>query len=156
MTRYIPANPMMVKSTLPEEIRGRGSHGVEPVGDHEGGPVAREAFDRPPDKSLALGVQARGGLVHNEQWGVLEEGARDSEPLGLAAAQAQAALPDLGVVAAWQAADKVRHARELRRTLDLRPARRRPRQPDVLQHAAVKEVRPLWHQRHVLAPRPDR
>ena len=43
-------------------------------------------------------------------------------------------------------------AGEPRRLLDLLAARLGPRQPDVLQDAAVEEVRPLRHERHVLAP----
>jgi len=46
------------------------------------------------DAALRLGVEGRGGLVEDQDGGVLEEGARDRDPLALTAGQTCAALAD--------------------------------------------------------------
>ena len=83
--------------------------GGEPVGDHQGGAVARRA--EPHERlegalhlALALGVEGAGGLVEDQDGRVLEEGAGDGEALPLAAREQRPLLADLGVVALRQRA----------------------------------------------------
>src|SRR5215207_6936602 len=83
----------------------RYADGVQAVGDDQGGPAPREAFHSGLDQLLALRVEARGRLVHNEQGRVFKEGAGYRQPLSLPSSEAQATLPDLGVVSARQPPD---------------------------------------------------
>ncbi len=109
---------------------------------------------RAPPMSVSLsGSRVEVGSSITSSGRVLQEGARDRQPLGLAAGETRAPVPDWGVLTARQPAHELRCPRELGRPLDLGlAASLRPRQPDVLQHAAVEEVRALRHQRHVFPP----
>lgn len=63
---------------------------------------------------LGLGVERRRGLVEHHDGRVLEDRARDSDALLLAATEAQSAFADLGLVSVGKAQDKVvdlRHTR---------------------------------------------
>jgi len=45
-------------------------------------PLLHEALERLPDKRFALGIQAGGGLIQDEQRGVYEKRAGDGDALG--------------------------------------------------------------------------
>ena len=76
-------NPAFVQDDDPV----RGADGVQAVGDDQESPALRQAVEGVTDETLALRVQAGGGLVHNEQGRVLEEGAGYRKPLRLAAGE---------------------------------------------------------------------
>ncbi len=66
-----------------------------------------QLLDRLLHEALGLRVEGRGGLVENQHWRILEDGAGDRQPLALAAGEPHAAVPDLGVVAERQLADEL-------------------------------------------------
>src|SRR6185295_16630805 len=68
------------------------ANGREPVGDHDRRAIPHQGPQRLLDVVLALGVQGAGGLVEDEDRGVLEQRARDGDPLALAAGQLDPAL----------------------------------------------------------------
>ena len=97
-------NPAFVQDDDPV----RGVDGVQAVGDDQGGPALRETVQGVPDETLALRVQAGGGLVQEQEGRVLQEGAGYRKPLCLAAGEALAPLPDLGVVTVRNSPDELR------------------------------------------------
>jgi hypothetical protein len=113
-----------------------------------------------PGCALRLGVEGRGGLVEDQDGGVLEEGARDRDPLALTAGQARAALADARGETFRQRLDELEGAGETGRGADLGLRRPFPAEPDVLEDAVVEEHGLLRHQRDVraeieLADRPE-
>jgi hypothetical protein len=75
----------------------------EAVGDHEGRAPGHRLRERQLDAPLGGGVDRGGGVVEDQHARVRDERPRDREALALAAGERQAALPDLGVIALWQA-----------------------------------------------------
>lgn len=67
--------------------------------DDERGPALNDVVRRCLDQALVLGVEVAGGLVHDEDARVAEDGARNTDALALAAGELDAALSDDGVVA---------------------------------------------------------
>src|SRR5690606_37693360 len=63
----------------------RALDGGEAVRDDEGGAAAAERAQPVADEGLALGVEAGGGLVEDEDARVGDDGARDGDALALAA-----------------------------------------------------------------------
>mmetsp|Transcript_25241 Transcript_25241/g.74098 ORF Transcript_25241/g.74098 Transcript_25241/m.74098 type:complete len:414 (+) Transcript_25241:22-1263(+) len=82
-------------------------HGAQAVGDDDGGAVLHEALQGRLHQRLALRVQGGGGLVQEEERGVVKQRARDGHPLFLPAGEAHPALADKGVVAVGEARDEV-------------------------------------------------
>ena len=80
--------------------------GGEPMGDGDGRPALRGPLEGVLDQPLGLGVQRRGRLVQDQDRGVLQEDARDGQPLLLPARELHAALADERVVALRQPFDK--------------------------------------------------
>src|SRR5437870_11742410 len=70
--------------------------GGEPVRDHERCAALHERLERLLDVALGFAVESGGGLVENQHRRVLEERARDGEPLPLPARKAHAVLADHG------------------------------------------------------------
>ena len=70
------------------------------------------------DVALGPGVERAGRLVEHQDRRVLQQRARDADPLLLAARQLQPALADHGVVAVRQPGDEVGDPRRPRRRLD--------------------------------------
>ena len=66
---------------------------VEPVGDDERRAVAREAGERLLHEPLRFGIERARRLVEQQDRRVLEDGARERQPLALAAGQTQARSP---------------------------------------------------------------
>ena len=96
-----------------------GQHRGEPVRDHERGAVAHQFFQRGLHQRLALGIERRGRLIEQQQRRVAQDGAGDRDALALAARQRHAALAELRVEAARQAADEFGGVREIGGALDL-------------------------------------
>ena len=70
------------------------AHGREAVGDDEGGASVHQVGEGLLDEVLALRVEGGGGLVEDEDGGVVQDGAGDGEALLLAAGEPDAALAD--------------------------------------------------------------
>jgi hypothetical protein len=77
------------------------------VGDDEAGAALHEPLEGRLHEGLALGVEGAGGLVEDEDAGVLEDRAGDREALPLPAGEVDAALAEVGVVAGGQDADEL-------------------------------------------------
>jgi hypothetical protein len=66
--------------------------GGKAVRNDDAGAARDEVIERVLDEALAFGVEAGGGLVEDEDGGVLDDGAGDGEALALAAGKACAAF----------------------------------------------------------------
>ena len=69
--------------------------GAQALGDDEGGPPGHQGAQRLLDLLLGLGVDARGGVVQDQDARVEEERAGDRDPLLLPAGERDAPLADL-------------------------------------------------------------
>ena len=103
--------------------------GGEPVRDGDHGLARHQRAERRLDRGLDFAVERGGRLVEHQDRRVFEDHARDGDALALAAGQFDAALADMGVVAApavpvFQIEDEFVRVRELRRAR--RPLRRSP------------------------------
>src|SRR6185503_15772452 len=101
-----------------EDLVGR-ADGREAVRDHEGRAAAPQARERVLDVALALAVEARGGLVEDQDARLGQQRARDRDALALAAGELDAALADDRVVALLEAAHELVAVRRPARGLDL-------------------------------------
>ena len=122
-------------------------HGREPVGDDDRRAAAHRGLERRLHGALAFGVERRGRFVEQQQRRILEDRARDGEPLALAAGQAQPALADLGSVALRQAQDELLDVRGARRGQRFVLAGVRAAVEDVVEHRAGEDHRLLRHDR---------
>ena len=95
------------------------AHRAQTVRDDHRRAAAEEHVHGPRDALLALGVDARGGLVEDEDARVGQQRAREADELPLAGREAAAALLDVGVVAVRQALDEVVHADDAGHAPDL-------------------------------------
>lgn len=87
------------EASVLHHMNGAGvADGGETVGDDDGGATLHEMIEGLLDLRFGLAVECGGGLVEQEDGGVLEEGAGDRDPLALAAGEAAAILADLGFV----------------------------------------------------------
>src|SRR5690606_24756675 len=121
-----------------EDLVG-GLDGGEAVRDHEGGAAAAEVLESVPDEGLALGVEAGGGLVEDEDARIGDDGARDGDALALAAGELDAALADDGVVAVVEALDELVAVRDAGGGADLFEGGAGACERDVLADGAVEE-----------------
>ena len=119
--------------------------GREPVRDHKARAPAHERLHRPADRLLGARVDARGGLVQNEDPRVVEQHARDGEQLALALADVLGVVGNARVVALWERAHKVVDLRGAGRSLHLVARGALAAIGDVLGDRAVKEPRVLQH-----------
>jgi hypothetical protein len=101
------------------------------VGDQDDGAPGHQTLQRRLDLGLALGVERAGGLVEQQDRGVLQEGAGDGDPLPLTAGEPRARLADAGVVALGQRQDEVVGGGGLGGAFDLGLGGLRPRVGDV-------------------------
>src|SRR5204863_9320903 len=91
-----------------------------------------QALERIEDPGLGAAVDAARGLVEEEDGRVLQERAREREPLALAARELDPAVADLRVQAQGQRLDEGQRVRRADRRDDLLLARARPAVGDVL------------------------
>ena len=82
-----------------------GPDGGEPVGDDEGGAALGQGVEGLLDLGLGDGVQGGGGLVQDQDGGILQEDPGDGHALLLAAGEEGAALTDIGVEALGHSQD---------------------------------------------------
>ena len=95
-----------------------GQNGREPMRDHQRGAVAHQFLQRGLHQGLGFGIERRSGLVEQQQRRVAQDRARDGDALALAARQRDAALAELGLETARQAADEFGGMGELGGALD--------------------------------------
>ena len=112
----------------------------QPVGDRDRRPARHQRRERGLHEPLAGGVERAGRLVEDEHPRVLEDHARDREPLLLPAGQPVAALADDRVVASREAEDALVDLRGARRRLDLGLGRVGLRVGEVLADGRVEQV----------------
>src|SRR5260221_3226374 len=86
---------------------GGSGGGAEPMGDHEGRPPRHQTLDTVDDERFGFAVDGAGRLVEDEDRRILEKGARDGDPLPLAARQPGAAITNGCLVALRQAHDEI-------------------------------------------------
>ena len=76
-------------------------YGAEAMRNDEGGSPLHEMIERFLDEMLALGIQGAGGLIEDEESGVLEQGSSNGNALLLSARQSDASFTDRGLVPLW-------------------------------------------------------
>src|SRR4028118_1579273 len=96
-------------------------HRRYPLGDHEDGAVllAHQPVQGLLDRRLRLRVHRRSAIVEDEEAGVNQQGSGYRDPLALPAREADAALPDHGLVPVGEPADELVGLRRLRGLADL-------------------------------------
>jgi hypothetical protein len=113
-------------------------HGVQPVGDDQGGAARQQAIQGGLHRGLTLRVQVGCRFIQDDQRCVDEERARQGDALRLPAAEPRAALADLRVVTLRQRKDELVSARLLRGPHGLLRARIRAAQADVIGDCGVE------------------
>ena len=108
-----------------------GQHGGEPMGDHQGGAVTHQFFQRGLHQRLALRIERRGGFIEQQQRRIAQDGTRDCDALALAAGQRDAALAELRFKSTRQTADEFGGVGKLGGALDLGIVGVRPSEPDI-------------------------
>ena len=93
--------------------------GAGPVGDDEGGAPVGDLLQGAADLELRLHVDARGGVVEDEDARVHDQRPRDGDALALAAAEREAAFADDRVVALGEGLDELIGLRGLGRLAHL-------------------------------------
>ena len=78
------------------------------MGDHQGRVILGDLAEAGLDLPLGMAVEGRGRLVEEHDGGALQDGARDGDPLLLAAGELQPALADPGGEAVGQPARRDR------------------------------------------------
>ena len=126
----------------------RAADGGEAVGDDDRCAVAHEAFQCLLDEPFRFRVERRGGLVEDEQRGILEDGAGDADALALAAGELAAAVADVRVVALFGGHDEVVGVGDARRLLHFLARGGLDTEGDVVEEGVVKEDRLLIHVAH--------
>src|SRR5215204_414608 len=125
--------------------------GREAVRDDEGRPPAPQRLQPVLYQRLALAVQARRGLVEDQNLRLGQDRARDGDALPLPARELHAALADDRVVAVGEAADELVAVRDAGRGPDLLAGRVRVREGDVVGDGAVEEEVVLQHRAELFA-----
>ena len=130
--------------------------GGEPVRDGDHGLAGHQRVEARLDRGLDLAVERGGGLVEHQDRRVLQDHAGDGDALALAAGQLDAALADMGVVAApaapvLQLEDEVVGLRLLRRGDDLGLGGVGLAVADVVADRAVQQRGVLRHHRDLRA-----
>lgn len=77
------------------------------MGDQKRGAAGHQPLQGRLHLGLALGIEGAGGLIEQQDRGVLQEGAGDRDTLALAAGEARPGLAHRGVVALGQGQDEV-------------------------------------------------
>src|SRR6266568_772425 len=80
---------------------------LQTMGDHQRGAALAQAAHGILDLALGFAVERCGRLVEQDDGRVLDQGARDRDPLALAAGRLQAMLADRSVVASRKAHDEI-------------------------------------------------
>ncbi len=96
-------------------------------------------LERGPDCFLRLPVQGRSGLIEQQDWRGLQQGASNGDTLPLTAGKLRSAIPDQGLHAVGQRIDKFEAFGGGGGRYDLFIRRIGPRIADVLHDRAVEE-----------------
>ena len=81
----------------------RHAHRAQPLRDDEGRPPDHQPFQRQLNQPLGFGVDARGGVIQQQDARVFQQSAGDGDALLLPAGERDAALPDFGIVTLFHA-----------------------------------------------------
>ncbi len=81
--------------------------GCQSVGYHQRGSVSHQTVERASHRQLGLRIEGRGGLVEDEDRGILEEGTGDGQALALATGKPEAGLADHRVESPGQIANEL-------------------------------------------------
>ena len=124
--------------------------GRQPVGDDDGGAPAHQRLERRLHVALRFGIERGGGLVEHQHRRVLQQRARDRQPLALPPGELHPVLADEGRESLRHLADELHRVRRLggRDDVLLRRAVHRP-VGDVGRHRVVEQHDVLAHQRDV-------
>ena len=123
----------------------RPGHGAHPVGDDQHGFAGQQAGEGALDLGLVLHIQAGGGLVQQDDGGILQKGPGDGDALAFPAGELGSVLPDGGIIALGQPADEFPAVGGLRRGPHLLVGGPPATQPDVFHDGVVKEHHILEH-----------
>ena len=75
-------------AAMVEDNDAVGPHdGGEAVGDDDGRAIAEHVVEGSLQEALAFGVEGRGGLVEDEQFGIAQQRAGDADALALSAGE---------------------------------------------------------------------
>ena len=116
------------------------------VGDHERRAARHHLGQRGADLVLLRRVDRRGRVVEDQHLRVGEDGARDRDPLPLAAREREAALAEHRLVPLRQALDELRGAGEPRGAADLLVVGVGDREADVAADGVAEQERLLEHE----------
>jgi hypothetical protein len=123
------------------------------VGDRDRRAPFHQAFEGCLDEPLRDGVEGRGRFIEDQDPRILEQYARDRDPLLLAARQLVAALADERVIPLGQFGDALVDGRGARRHLELRVGGPGLGVVQVVADGRVEQVRLLGHDADHLAER---
>ena len=126
-------------------------HGREPMRDDDRRAAAHRRFERRLHGALAFRIERGGRLVEQQQRRILQDRARDREPLPLSSRQPQPALADLGRVTLGQALHELVDVRGARRGQRVDLAGIASAVTDVVEHRAREDHGLLRHHRDVAA-----
>ena len=104
------------------------------------------AGERPQHGGLVQGIQVARGLIKQHEGGVVQEHAREAQPLALAARKRVAEFPHLGIETRRKPANEVGDGGLLARGHDFLIARARFREDKVVANGAREQVRFLRHE----------
>ena len=121
------------------------------MGDHHDGSALSPRGQILEDLHFGFRVQRGGGLIQDENRGVLDHRASDRQPLSLARGELAAALAKLAMVSALLLLNELVRARHLGRRLDCFIAGVRDRVADVLGDGRAKQQVLLQGYRNVAA-----
>mmetsp|Transcript_10107 Transcript_10107/g.34914 ORF Transcript_10107/g.34914 Transcript_10107/m.34914 type:complete len:239 (+) Transcript_10107:762-1478(+) len=138
-------------------------HSGQPVRNHHGRQLGlgNEPIQGSLHHGLALVVQRGGGLVQEQDLGLLNQRSSDGDPLLLPTAQQGPALPKLSVVPVWEVHDEVVGVGQrcglhnaLHRTVPGRLFAVIVPQSDVVKNGALEQHRLLTNKRHLVVQPP--
>ena len=136
-----------VSSVDDEDLVGVTDRG-QAVGDDDDGPPGRQPGQGLMDVALGGRVGLGGGLIQNEDGGVLEVGARQGDALTLPSGEEPARITQDRVVAVGQTCDALVDAGRPGGRLDLLPSGVGTSQGDVVVDGVVGQGHVLQHDRH--------
>ena len=125
-------------------------NGRQTVGDDQGRPRLHDALQCKLDQSLILRIERARCFVEQQDRRILEQRARNREPLALAPGQLHATLAEAGLVTGRQALDKLRGLGRLCCCLDVHIAGVAGAVTNVLSHRVGEQRDLLRHQRDPL------
>ena len=110
------------------------------MGHDQGGAAEAELIQGLLNQDFRGVIQGAGGLIQDQDGGILQEDPGDAEALLLAAAEADAALADLGIIAMGEAHDVIMDIGPLRRLNDLLLGGVQAAVADILPHGVIEEI----------------